>query len=381
MVKVIDLTGQKFGKLTVVENAGKDKRGKTIWKCECDCGNTTIVRGDQLKSGNTSSCGCAKFKESLDLTGKQFGRLTVIKQVGEGKSGKTDWLCKCECGNEVVKSRRYLLRGQKCSCGCRTDNLKGKRFGRLIAIEKVDNKGKRGVFWLCKCDCGNKTVVSSDHLKKGHTSSCGCYRREIPSTRGHGLTHTRLFNIWNGMKERCYNQNNYHYKYYGARGIKICDEWLGENGLINFYNWAMSNGYTDKLTIDRINVNGDYEPNNCRWETMLKQANNKRNTCYIEYNGVKKSIPEWSRETGLAVSCIKARVEKLGWSAEKALTTPSTVITHYYEHNGESHTIGEWAKRYDLTSECLRSRLKLGWDIEKALTTPMKIYKNSAKTV
>lgn len=157
-------------------------------------------------------------------------------------------------------------------------DLTGKRFGRLTVIEKTSIDTSKEVCWLCQCDCGNitKPIRSSD-LRRGDAISCGCFRKEFMSKKQtvHGLENTRVYNIWNNMNYRCYNAKSNNYKYYGSRGITVCDEW--RNSVKAFYDWAMSNGYSDDLTLDRIDVNGNYEPSNCRWVTMKVQNNNKRN--------------------------------------------------------------------------------------------------------
>lgn len=245
-------------------------------------------------------------------------------------------------------------------------DLTGEKFGKLTVVKRVTNETKNGVFWLCKCDCGNESVVKASNLRSGSTKSCGCIRKKtIPSFR-HGMSRTRMYGIWGGMKDRCSNPKYHGYMNYGGRGISVCEDW---KEFTNFYEWSMSNGYQDNLSLDRIDVNGNYEPSNCRWTTMMVQSNNKRNNRFIEYNGERKTLKEWSRETGLSDACISERL-KFGWSIEEAITIPSKVEVKYYEYNGEAHTIGEWAKIYGLHIDCLRGRLqRLGWDIEKALTT------------
>lgn len=138
--------------------------------------------------------------------------------------------------------------------------------------------GKRYVVWECQCDCGCLTKVRATNLSNHHVSSCGCYRdeRRVKVNTTHGKVYHRLHTTWTNIKQRCNNPNSTGYKIYGGRGIRVCDEWL--NSFESFYSWAMSNGYSDDLSIDRINVNGNYEPSNCRWATMKEQQNNRRNS-------------------------------------------------------------------------------------------------------
>ena len=194
-------------------------------------------------------------------------------------------------------------------------DITGQRFGKLTAIRRVDS------VWECKCDCGNITYVRISYLKNGHTKSCGCKKFETKNLI-HGKSKTRLYNIWDNMKARCYRKYSDKYKWYGERGIKMCDEWLGENGFISFQDWSLSNGYQDNLTIDRIDVNGNYEPNNCRWITQKEQCLNKRDTILFTYNGVTKPLKEWCREFDLKYYTIWKRIYVHHWSFEDAISSP-----------------------------------------------------------
>lgn len=155
------------------------------------------------------------------------------------------------------------------------EDLKNQRFGKLVAVEYAGYKNGR-TYWLCKCDCGNTKTIMAHSLKSGKTQSCGCIhkRQLIDRNKKHNMSKLKLYNRWKTIKARCYNPKVQAYKNYGGRGITMCDEWKNDFQL--FYKWAINNGYQENLTIDRINNNGNYEPNNCRWTTMAEQNKNKR---------------------------------------------------------------------------------------------------------
>ena len=274
-----DLTGQQFGKLTVLRRGetavSKTGRLQTVWVCECACGNEIFVRANNLKSGHTFSCGCAKHeigeKLAHDLTGMKFNRLTVIRPAEKSKTGETRWVCLCDCGKEII--------------------------------------------------------VQSNNLKSGQVKSCGCYRHEraVETHTTHGGANvdgkrTKLYSIWVGMRQRCYYKNDAEYSNYGGRGITVCDEW--KDDFSAFRDWALANGYNHGLTIDRIDNDKGYSPENCRWAGAVEQARNRRSNLTITFNGETHIAIEWEEILGFPRGTLSRRIKSCGWPIERALTEP-----------------------------------------------------------
>jgi len=186
-------------------------------------------------------------------------------------------------------------------------DLTGRRFGKLVVLSRAESRmdatGHPRIYYLCRCDCGTEKEILGASLSKGQTKSCGCgqiaYAKSGDAKRTHGLTGTRLHRIWKNMHTRCYNTNSVKYARYGGRGIKICDEWLGYDGFKNFHDWSIENGYRDDLTIDRIDNDRNYCPDNCRWITNKEQATNKTMCRYITVDGITKTISEWIEFLGV----------------------------------------------------------------------------------
>lgn len=199
-------------------------------------------------------------------------------------------------------------------------DLAGRRFGRLVVEHKTKPNKSGAMRWLCVCDCGNQKEICGKHLRSGKTRSCGCYRAENTSEMftKHGLSGSRIYTIWIGMKDRCSNPKNVEYAKYGGRGIEVCDEW---KHFEPFHSWAVANGYRDDLSIDRIDNDGDYEPSNCRWATCSEQANNTSRSHVLEYNGESRTVREWENVLGVRKNTIRQRIWR-GWSVERALKTP-----------------------------------------------------------
>ena len=214
----------------------------------------------------------------------------------------------------------------------------GQRFGRLVVVRRTTpppNTHVKATYWLCRCDCGVEKTIQVSALRSGGTQSCGCLHREgvaalgrlrkgCPMPKGadsashkHGYTRTPTYSTWSAMYTRCFNSKSISYKDYGAKGITICERWR------TFENFFADMGEKPRgLSIDRIDVSGNYEPSNCRWATNIEQARNKRTNRLISAFGETKTLSAWAESTGLSRNCIEARIDRSGWSVEDALTRP-----------------------------------------------------------
>lgn len=195
----------------------------------------------------------------------------------------------------------------------------GDKFGKLTVRELVVDGNANRRRWLCDCECGGKKVTSEDNLRRGHCKSCGCLYKTIGGKAKYGTafgeSKTRLYRIWRGMKERCERQTSKEYARYGGRGISICDQW---HEYPRFRDWALANGYSETLTLDRIDNDGDYAPDNCRWATHREQANNRGNNHKVSYNGETKNIAEWARQFGIDLLAFNAAIQR-GRTVEEIL--------------------------------------------------------------
>ena len=259
MPKVLDLENQRFGMLVAKKFISRDKK-HSVWECRCDCGQKTKVQLNALRTGRTKSCGCLKLAGvPLDITGLKFNKLTVI------------------------------------------------------GFYKTINGAS---YWNVKCDCGNKkALVRYAITGKRPTKSCGCILMETPPRKTHGLSKTVEYKTWKKMRGRCFNKLDKRYSYYGKRGIVVCKRWeLFEN----FFK-DMGPKPSKTHSIDRIDNNGPYSKENCRWATKTEQAGNKRNNIVVKFNGKTKCLAAWARETGISQSLLKYRL-RAKWGVERMLT-------------------------------------------------------------
>lgn len=252
----------------------------------------------------------------------------------------------------------------------------GQRYGVLTAV-KYSHRQDGNIHWLFACDCGTVKPMYAWSVLSGRQDSCGCLgrkRRVLAKTKhGHRRKYqkqTKEYTAWLNIKHRCYDSNRPDYNRYGGRGIKVCDRWLE-----SFANFLEDMGYAPPGTsIDRIDVNGDYEPNNCRWASKWVQASNKRNNTVLHFNGQSKTVSEWARALGISRQTLTSRLNQSKWDVEKALTVavgkesickPTMTLTL----GGETKSVKEWSLSTGLPTGLIYRRLKRGWEDSKVLTT------------
>lgn len=273
-----------------------------------------------------------------NLVGQKFNRFTVISRTvsGGGRAGATAWLCRCDCGNERIVGHSVLKNGGRKSCGClrndfhkldprgrfgKTEDMTGRRFGKLVCMS-VSHSDKNGhYFWTCKCDCGQETVTQAAVLKRGDTLSCGCLSREIRTKHGNSkrgesglLKATKEYRTWTHIKDRCHNPKCRSYPDYGARGITVWDGWL--NDFSSFLE-HVGECPSPLHSLDRIDCNLGYQPGNVRWADPKQQARNRRNTIYVEYLGTKMPLAEACEKLGLKYETARYNIQKRGISFDR----------------------------------------------------------------
>lgn len=239
-------------------------------------------------------------------------------------------LCECGCGSLAPIATRNdrsfgwikgepmrFVRGHAMKGRRHTRiNLAGQRFGRWLVIADAGAEPSKPHYWLCRCDCGTERAVQERHLKNGKTQSCGCLARELAADkkRTHGLSYHPMKPTYYAMIARCHNANSAEYSNYGGRGIVVCDRW--RDGFVNFL--ADMGERPDSMTIDRIDNDGPYSPENCRWATTSEQCNNTRANRFLELNGKRQAVAQWAREIGLHPNTIRSRL-RYGWPVERVL--------------------------------------------------------------
>lgn len=267
--------------------------------------------------------------------------------------------------------RMYTFTGRvEEDMGKRVD-LTGRKVGKLTVVGYAYTKNNKA-YWHCICECGTKCIVTARNLITEMAKSCGCSKRESMRRVAlkHGGSGTRLYSIWCNMKDRCNNPKNSHYYRYGGRGIAVCSEWI--NDFSSFESWALSHGYSDELSIDRINNDLGYYPDNCRWVTNKKQQNNKSTNHLITYQGKTMNVTEWAEETGIPAKTLYDRLS-YNWTLDAVFSKPVKQCNlDYYDYEGSSHTLSEWAQLKNISYDVLYHRiLKQGMSIEEALTKPV----------
>lgn len=270
------------------------------------------------------------------IIGRKYNKLTIIGLYSKDKNGRRLWRCHCDCGGEVKTTLRNLVDSKIKDCGCSEikDNLVGKKFGNLTVVKLIPNNCERNCvrtnIWLCKCYCGKELEVKGSDLTQRRITSCGCDKEEKREHLSLIKQEKKLYQVYRSMRDRCNNPNHNDYKRYGGRGIKVCEEWNNRYGFIAFYEWAIKNGYKDNLSLDRINNDGNYEPDNCRWATKKEQSQNTSTNVYAEYKGQQKVLQEWARVLNLNRNSIYYHYKK-GRTIEE--------IVLFFEKKGAKHEI------------------------------------------
>ena len=247
----------------------------------------------------------------------------------------------------------------------------GKTFGRLTVIERRTSNKAGNAMFLCECSCGTEKTVMAVSLRNGNTQSCGCLRieRVKQAVTTHSMSKHPLMSVWDGMMRRCYKMSARYYKDYGGRGIVVCERWHAAGNFIADNKKL----YRPGRSLDRIDNDGPYSPENCQWSTSAQQARNKRNNRLLTYRGKTQCVTDWAKEIGVAPEVLFSRILRYGWSTKKALTTrpnKAKSAPHMISFKGRTQSLMAWSRELGINYQTLSMRLKTyKWSTEKALTT------------
>lgn len=320
-----DLTGQRFGQLTVLR---RDLSAAGVqWICVCDCQTEVIVRAGNLRSGGSKSCGCLKRRSRIaQHIGKVYGRLTISDIVHPAR-----FACVCACGRTKVIRADAILSGMTQSCGCwntesKRIDLTGRVFERIRVLRLSVQRAARGrpARWECACSCGVLFLAASSDLLRGSVRSCGCLQREIASQiktkHGEAKPSTKEYQTWIGIRQRCHQPEHFLYPTYGALGVRVCDRWRDPDTGFAAFLADMGRAPAPRYSIDRNRGSQVYGPGTSRWSSKSEQAQNTKSNRYVEYAGESHPAAYWARKHNINYSTFVARL-RLGWSVDKALFT------------------------------------------------------------
>jgi hypothetical protein len=284
-------------------------------------------------------------KKAPDLTGQRFGKLVAVSIVGRNKFRRVVWLWKCDCGNEIERPVANIVNGYTSSCGCgRTNELTGKKFGRLLAIERRGHNKHGVILWLWRCDCGKEIERPFEPIRQGRVVSCGCYHREMARTNAiHGQWQQRTYRAWLAMKGRVKGKDEVCRKNYLERGITVCEEW--KNDFMAF--WRDMGDCPPGLSLDRIDNDGNYEPGNCRWTDQHTQVCNTRRTIRVEVGGEIMALKEACAKLGVNYDCVRGRV--------RSGIDPQTAL--YEGRDPNAHKYGNKFRLGNVTPENVRQKI------------------------
>lgn len=328
------LCGREIHRMMI---SGRNKWSELIKSCPCQ---KEATKQEKLKQEKLISEKISKEKKELILSriGQAHGDYEIISV--ESSENNPQYVLRCtECGVEkrISAIKQAFENRTDFHCTKHYQAIKfdesyigrKKNFLKVIAVSRFPHNNHRA--FVCECECGNVKLIEPVQWEQGIAKSCGCKHDELLKeiNTKHGLSGTRLYGIWRGMNDRCFNPKSPSYENYGGRGITICPEWLGEHGLLKFIDWSENNGYADNLSIDRIDVNGNYEPSNCRWDDWITQNNNRRpkeewkeREKPFEFEGKRYFLYELCEIFNTSEPAIRYRMNKLGMTLEQALKTP-----------------------------------------------------------